>query len=389
MIRHITTLIWNQKRKHIGLSFEIFFSFMVLFGVFSLLYYNFQWFFQPLGFEYEQVWNVTLDTKDAEEEEVNAMREQISQLMNSYSEVESHAYSHVNIPFGFGTNTWGLELDGVDIDADVFRVSDGYVRTFDMPIIEGRNFGPEDDGTDIQPILITQITKEKFFGEEAAVGKTIYGRGNETPFRIVGVVADFRYKGTFGEVRHGFFIRTKEDRWMNQLLVKTNQGADARFESKMLKELSMLAPDWSIDIDYFSDMKDNNFLMSLLPVLIFGIISAFLIFNVSLGLFGVLWQNISKRREEIGIRRSMGATKREITTQFIGEIIVLASFSVLFGIFFAVQFPLLNIFYIAAEVYIWGILAAIVAIYLLVFLCAYFPSAQAAKLHPAVALRDE
>jgi putative ABC transport system permease protein len=49
----------------------------------------------------------------------------------------------------------------------------------------------------------------------------------------------------------------------------------------------------------------------------------------------------------------------------------------------------LNVFDVAASVYIWGILLAVLAVYLLVVLCAWFPSRQAARIHPAVALHEE
>jgi putative ABC transport system permease protein len=85
----------------------------------------------------------------------------------------------------------------------------------------------------------------------------------------------------------------------------------------------------------------------------------------------------------------MGATSNGISAQFIGEMLVLASFAVALGVFFAVQFPLLNIFDIATSVYIWGIILSVLAVYLLVVLCAWFPSRQAARIHPAVALHEE
>ena len=389
MIRHITTLIWNQKRKHLGLSFEIFFSFMVLFAVFSFCLNQFQWYFEPLGFEYEHVWLLEIDSNDASEEEVNLTREQLSHQLSSYPEVETFAYSYANVPFSFSTNSWGLEKDEISFDADRFSVTDKYFQTLGIEILEGRGFGPEDDGAAIEPIIITKHTRERLFGKEQAVGQVVFAMNSEREFKIIGVVNDYRYKGDFGEIRPAFFQRLVQDPWMNFLLVKTTDRADAIFESKLLKDLSLIATGWSIDIDYLTDMRDNKLTLNLVPVLIFTIISAFLIFNVSLGLFGVLWQNISKRRQEIGVRRSMGSTRGEISFQFVVEILVLASLSLIFGIFFAIQFPLLNIFEIAAEVYLWSILLAILSIYLLVFLCAYFPSAQAAKLHPAVALRED
>lgn len=389
MIRHITTLIWNQKRKHLGLSFEIFFSFMVLFAVFSFCTYHFKWFFEPLGFSHEQVWNIYLDSKEAPEGEVNQIREQLTQQLQSYPEIQGFGFSYGNVPFSNNMNGWSLKNGSIKVGADMFRVSDGFFATLQIPLVAGRYFGSEDDGAEIKPILLTQMMKEKLFGDESALGKTVHGSDGEQAFKVVGVVNNYRYRGDFGQLRPGFFIRTNEDHRMEHLLVRTTPGVDAAFEAQLIQSLSQIATGWSIDISYFTDMREDKMLQTLIPVLIFAIIAAFLIFNVSLGLFGVLWQNISRRREEIGVRRAMGSTRGEITFQFVGEVLVLATFSIVVGGFFAFQFPLLNVFEIAADVYLWSILLAVLTMYLLVFVCALFPSLQAAKLHPAVALRDE
>ena len=85
----------------------------------------------------------------------------------------------------------------------------------------------------------------------------------------------------------------------------------------------------------------------------------------------------------------MGATKRAIMQQIIGETAMIATLGLLLGLFFAVQFPLLNIFDISSGVYGIAILLAVLAVYLLVLGCAYYPSRQASQIFPAEALRDE
>jgi putative ABC transport system permease protein len=136
-------------------------------------------------------------------------------------------------------------------------------------------------------------------------------------------------------------------------------------------------------------MKADKNMIFIVPLTVIFIVCGFLIANVVLGLFGVLFQNISRRKGEIGVRRAMGATKGNILSHFIGEMIVLATFAVALGVFFAVQFPILNIFDVSTSVYVSGIAIAIVAVYGLVFLCSWFPSLQAAKIYPAMALHED
>jgi putative ABC transport system permease protein len=73
---------------------------------------------------------------------------------------------------------------------------------------------------------------------------------------------------------------------------------------------------------------------------------------VALGIFGVLWYNINKRRGEIGLRRAVGATGNDISKQLVGEAFVLCTMSLILGLFFVVQFPLLGALQLPPENYV-------------------------------------
>ncbi len=101
------------------------------------------------------------------------------------------------------------------------------------------------------------------------------------------------------------------------------------------------------------------------------------------------WYNINKRKGEIGLRRAIGATGNSVSSQLVTESMILATLSLIIGSFFAIQFPLLNVFDLAAHVYITGMLLAIIFVYLLVLVCSLYPGRQAAAIYPAVALHEE
>ena len=66
MTRHLLRLIWNRKRQNFLLTLEIFFSFLTLFGVvlFAMQYANNAR--QPLGYEIDRVWSMTVDRKETD-----------------------------------------------------------------------------------------------------------------------------------------------------------------------------------------------------------------------------------------------------------------------------------------------------------------------------------
>ena len=166
-------------------------------------------------------------------------------------------------------------------------------------------------------------------------------------------------------------------------------SVSAEFEAQLSKSIQNMGKNWTVQINHLDEMKKEKNHEIVIPMIVAFIVCGFLILNVAFGLFGVLFQNINRRRGEIGLRRAIGASAGNISTQFIAEMAVLATFSVVLGLFFAIQFPLLKVFDVAPSVYLIGILLAVIAVYSIVVLCAWFPSRQAAAIQPAMALHEE
>lgn len=397
MIRHLFLMIWNQKSRNLGLLLEIFFSFMVLFAVLTFIINNYNFYRQSIGFNYDNIWVINQETQGAEKEEIIATRELIQDQLSAYPEVAEAAFSKYNIPYGNSMSNTSIELTdkgyedgekGVDyVVADIFRVSENFANTMDLEIIEGRWFTEEDRLPDVYNIVINQDFKQAVFGDEPAVGKTLEGYADDNR-KIIGVIGNYKYQGEFVGSKPGFFAAA-DSTLGGVALLKVKQGTGAAFEAKLLKDLNRLASNWSFEIDYMDQMRTRKLRETKLPMIIFLIVSGFLVFNVALGLFGILWYNINKRKQEIGIRRAMGATKSGISLQFVGEVLVLTTLGIAIGTFFAVQFPLLQVFNIQLGVYLLSILSAILIIYTLVFICSLYPSQQAAQLQPAIALHAE
>ena len=145
----------------------------------------------------------------------------------------------------------------------------------------------------------------------------------------------------------------------------------------------------NVEIVHLTDTRKNINYFALVPMIVLLIVAGFLVINVALGLFGVLWYNINKRRGEIGLRRAVGASGNSVTKQLMGEAIVVATISLTIGSFFAIQFPLLNVFDISSVTYFIALGLSIAFIYLLVLICAFYPGRQAAAIYPAVALHED
>ncbi|QJW89891.1 FtsX-like permease family protein [Spirosoma taeanense] len=384
MIRHLFKLIWNKKKAHALLMVEIWASFMVLFGLTTLIVVNVRNYSQPLGFAYQNVWAIELNNN----QDTMAVAEKakaIFQRLKSYSDVESVSRMSNNFPFSANTMNNMVEHNKARTLAHQYVTDENFARTLAMPVLEGSWYRRADRVGKYKPVVINQKAREELFGDENPLGGIISDN-----FKVTGVVGNFKAKGEFMANQPAMFELLDEDSsWDKTMLVRVKPGTDAIFEARLVKDITSMANGWSVEVDHLTDSRQNQHNLTLVPVIIFLIISSFLLINVGLGLFGVLNLSIARRRGEIGLRRALGATGNGISTQFIGEIWVLATFGLLIGLLFAMQFPLLNVFDLEAGVYLTAIVMSVIVIYVIVTLCALFPSRQAAQIQPAVALHEE
>ncbi len=386
MLSHLLKIIWNKKGSHSLMIVEIWASFMVLFGLLSLVAFNAKNYLEPIGFNYENVWSIDLTTN----QDTTALPEKLDRVMQrirSYPEVESVSRSSPNYPFSSSMRNNAIEYNKTITVADYYSTDPQYATTLDMPVLTGRWFAAEDRVSKYPPVVINEKLREAFFTHENPLGKVI--KDGEGSYKIVGTVGRFKSKGEFMADKPAVFFMADRGHNDKLVLVKTKPDTDARFEAEMIKELAAMVPGWGMEVTYLSESRKNRQNLTLVPVIIFLIISGFLLINVALGLFGILNLSIARRRSEIGLRRAMGATEGSVTFQFLGEMWVLAAFSVILGLLFALQFPIMNVFDIASGVYLTAIAAAIVVIFIIVTLCAWYPSRQAARVQPAVALHEE
>jgi putative ABC transport system permease protein len=273
-----------------------------------------------------------------------------------------------------------------------FTVDDHYALALGATLIEGRWFNHSDDADSHHPLIINETLKEKVFGNAPAAGQLVGGEDTKEADkqRIIGVVADLKVNGDYRPAEPSMYARVDtSDIPLGNRLIQVTPDVDAAFEGRLHKILSNSMRHSDISIQHLTNMRASINTQALTPVIIFGIIAVFLVVNVAFGLFGVLWYNISRRKAEIGLRRAVGASGASVSTQLWAETLILATFALILGTFFAVQFPLLHVFDLPTGVYIVALIFAILFIYALVTICSLYPGRQAAGILPAVALHED
>jgi len=405
MTRHILRLMWNRRKTNAMIMIEIFLSFLVLFALGSMVYYGVGNYLTPLGFTYDNVLVLRMSWNQFDNDP-REMMVQIGREIRSFDEAVQMSFGSTNLPYG--RNYWGTPLtsDNREFHTDVFYVDDDFAATMEVVPVEGRWFGPEDDGARLKPIVINRTLREAMFGSQPALGRVVseadsdpnHGGGdsaqNKEEFIVVGVIDNYRFDGEFSSPDNGFFRRNiltdSNSVEMVGALIKVRPGVGVPFEEKLMNRLQAMAPGWTFRLGPLKDMRATYLREMMLTGLLFVVVVGFLIFNVALGLFGVLWYSINRRRGEIGLRCAVGADAGRISGQVLGESLTIATLGIALGVFFAIQVPISGLFeMVSAGTYLLAIVSAAVFIYLIVVGCAVYPSRLAARIQPAEALRDE
>jgi putative ABC transport system permease protein len=412
MIAHVWKLMWNRKRANALILAELLVAFLVLAGLGTSAAYYLRNYREPLGYSIEDVWAVDVGHGIARREgtppeslaRAQAITRQLLQTVRELPGVLA-VTGTITGPYVRGTRNTEYS-DGDDVPArgrnlewDVDSVTDGFAEVFGLTLVKGRWFGKEDDGSGVRPTVINERMVRDFFGDEDPIGQRLgTGRGpngERIPVKVVGVVAGYRQKGDLAPPLRYQFTRYLPGSDLqlpyHKLFVRTRPGTGAGFEELLEKRLRATAsPEWSFTVERLEDVRAGVRENELMPLKAAAIIATFLMLMVVLGLTGVLWQNVTRRTREIGLRRAKGATRPHVYGQILGELMVMTFVAVVVGGLLLAHFPFLNpIADLTAASYVQGGAAAALVLFALTALCGFYPARLAARVEPALALRSD
>jgi putative ABC transport system permease protein len=394
MLKHLFKLMWNKKKQNLLLVIEIFFSFLVIFALASIAAYYYRNYRLPMDLDDQDVWIVNYNNPNQtnRNDSLALFYENVRKAVTSEPQVMEASYASNNTPFGTGMSITSFGSGKEAVDRVYYYTSDEYYpKVLGLHLLEGRWFSRQDLADAHPPIVINESLRDAAFGHVPVVGRLVGNKQDPHPQRIIGVIADVKVEGDYHPSTPSMYVPIDTDgfRWMGTMLVKVSPDADAASEGRIYKLLSGAIRNSNIGIRHMSNDRANKNNASLVPLIIFGIIAAFLVLNVAFGLFGVLWYNINRRKGEIGLRRAVGASGWSVTGQLWLETMILATFALILGTFFAIQFPLLHVFDLPTRVYIEALFFAILFIYALATICSLYPGRQAAAIFPAEALHED
>ncbi|HQW72028.1 MAG: FtsX-like permease family protein [Saprospiraceae bacterium] len=388
MIRHIFKLIWFKRKSNALMILEIFLAYLVLFAAFSFVIYQLRILEKPLGFKTIDRWMISLEGLQAKDSaEVATIMDQLKNELKASPNVESVGFTNSSTPFSNNTSTTGNDDMGFNVSSRIAEADEGFGEVMNINIIKGRWFNETDRQSKYRPIVVNELFLKNFFPNKNMLDSVIILDGES---KIVGIMDDYRYKGEFDLPTNMSFCYTPHTQgWMYNIILRMKAGTPIGEQKTINDIVKNVTKSNSFIIKLLESEREKNSRAKWIPIIALLSICGFLCINIALGLFGVLWFNINKRRSEIGLRRALGAHSSDISKHFLMETLVLAFIAIALALIFTIQIPLLKVVDIQPSIFYESMVWVTVLILILVFICAYFPSRQAAMIHPATALHED
>jgi putative ABC transport system permease protein len=287
----------------------------------------------------------------------------------------------------------GCNIAGVSADLAEIR---------DVAVVDGRFYTEQEEQNKALVAVIGDEIRTTFFPGASPLGETIKIRGYD--FTIIGVqeklgssfgrsqdngvyMPDTTWEKVYGPSRSmGIFARARPDSGLSM--------DDAIEETRAaMRVRNHLGPAKTDNFDFLTPDSIRGFVDSILGTIRVVVVPVTLISLVVGGIviMNIMLVSVTERTKEIGIRKSLGATKRDILSQVLTESVVISASGGLLGILLAwgLVLGLTSAFDIRMKITSPYVMLAVFVSSAVGLISGWYPAKRAASLDPIEALRAE
>ena len=408
-LRPILATLRKHKLTAVLLTVQVALTLAIVCNVAFMVGSRIQFMRMPSGLAENRISLITstsIDSKDS------ARARQMADLaaLRAIPGVQSAVAVSESLPLSGGVDSYGVcpsledlhkamqarSADGTGcVEPNAYWGSPGERETLGIQLVAGRDFRAEDYVDDGKPAvaIVTRALARHLWPQQAALGQSMYlGSGN--PIRVVGVVDPLLppFLKTNGAAQYSMLW----PRWPGGDTVTYALRSSPEARHRVMKAargvLVRLDPQRIIDperMQTYSQMRRDYFARDTTMIGLLVAAALGLLFVTALGIAGLASFWVSQRRRSIGIRRAVGASRRDILRYFQVENFLIVSVGVVLGAVLAVGLNLWLMQHYELTHLPWHYLpSAALAVWLLGQLAVLSPAMRAARVPPVEATRS-
>jgi putative ABC transport system permease protein len=278
---------------------------------------------------------------------------------------------------------------------EMLKADFDFIRAYNLQVVAGRDFDRSRPSDSIGVILNESAVRQfGFASAEAAVGQKVWLETVEKrPNEIIGVIKDYHQRGLQQQYTPVILFMDPALGWIptDYISVKISSGRMQDKVARIREVWKELFPESSFDFFFLDDFYNRQYQQEVQFGHNFMIFSSLAIFIACMGLFGLTAYSTARRSKEIGVRKVLGASVRNILSLLTWDVVRLILLCSLIALPAAYMLIVqwLNRYAFRTSLTWWQFVLPVIALIGIALLTTGWLTFRAAMVSPAATLKDE